>query len=198
MPYERIYIGIDGAWHFQEKQLDFYNARVDWTVSENVALGIEYRHRSRFDWRKADFYNFILESTRTQAELLASPLSDRRDTLLFRLFTRLTPIWTAKFDLRHGWHREFQGPYFEYQIEMYRIIFQHWKLCFKYEKRGDRQPVFILPAHATWPSLQKKLAVLHNLFPCPHAIPPQLSIFYSTTCCGVIFSFRFNTEAQRH
>jgi hypothetical protein len=135
MPYERIFVGMDGAWHFQEKQIDFYNARIEWSMSENVAFGVEYRYRSRFDWRKADFYSFILESVRSQAELLASPLSDRRDAFLFRTFYRLNPDWAAKFDLRHGWHRVSQSPYLEYQIEMARLIFQHWKLTFKYERR---------------------------------------------------------------
>lgn len=135
IPHRRLYCSINSAWNFQERQLDFYNIRLDWTWSPNLAIGTEYRHRSRFDWLKADFYNFILESVRTQQELLASALSDRRDTLLFRIFTRLNPDWTVEFDLRSGWNREKQPSYLEYQIEMARVIFQHWRLGFKYEKR---------------------------------------------------------------
>lgn len=134
-PTPYIYIGMDGGWHFEQRQLDYYNARLDWTLSTNFAFGLEYRHRSRFYWRKADFYNFILESVRTQEELLASPLSDHRDIFLFRFFTRLSPDWSAKFDLRHGWDREFQDPFLEYQFELATILFQHWKLTFIYEKR---------------------------------------------------------------
>ena len=132
--HRRLLCCINSAWNFQEHQLDFYNIRLEWTWTANLAFGLEYRHRSRFDWLKADFYNFILESVRTQQELL-NHLSDRRDTLLFRIFTRLNPDWTAEFDLRSGWNREKQPSYLEYQIEMARVVFQHWRLAFKYEKR---------------------------------------------------------------
>lgn len=138
IPTPRTFCSLKSGWNFQERQLDFINARIDWTLNENNALGIEYRHRSRFDWRKADFYNFILESVRTQKELLDSTLSDRRDTFLFRIFSRLTPDWTARFNLRHGWNRKGkQGSFTEYQIEMTRVVFQHWRLIFGYEKRED-------------------------------------------------------------
>ncbi len=134
-PYRRVFIGVDSGWNFRDKQLDFCNGRLDVTVNEDLAFGIEYRHRSRYDWRKADFYNFILETVRTQTELLASPLSDRRDTALFRIFTRPTPDWTAKFDLRYGWNREEQKNYLEYQAELGTLLFNHWRFLFIYEKR---------------------------------------------------------------
>ncbi len=43
--------------NFAESQVDYYNVRLDWTLNIDVAFGLEYRHRGRFDWRKADFYN---------------------------------------------------------------------------------------------------------------------------------------------
>ncbi len=135
LPSEYIFVAMNTGWNFQHRQLDFLNIRVDWTLNENLAFGLEYRHRSRYDWRKADFYNFILESTRSQAELLDSPLKDRNDMLLFRIFTRLSPDWTAKFQMRHGWHREFQSPFFEYKIDLSRLFFQHWRLTGSYEHR---------------------------------------------------------------
>lgn len=134
-PTERLFLGLDSGWNFQEHQLDFYNSRIEWTWNENVALALEYRHRSRYDWRKADFYNFTLEATRTEEELLASPLSDRRDTFLARVFCRLSPNWNAKFQLRHGWKRENQPNYTEYQIEVGTVLFEHWRFNFSFEKR---------------------------------------------------------------
>lgn len=146
LPFDRLALGMEGGWNFRDKQLDYTNARIDYTLNENVAFGIEYRHRSRYDWRKADFYNFILESFHSQSELLHSPLSDRRDTLLFRIFTRPTPDWIATFDFRHGWNREHQRSYFEYHIECGRILFQHWRCTLSYEKleADDRFRVSLL------------------------------------------------------
>lgn len=147
MPTPRLFIGMDSAWHFQERELDFINGRIDWTISETLAIGFEGRYRSKFDWRKADFYNFILESVRSQEALLESPLSDQRYTFLFRTFYRLNTEWTIKFDLRTGRHLRFknmvadtdvdkkQPPYFESSFEISRLIFKHWRMTFIYEKR---------------------------------------------------------------
>ncbi|MCH9626687.1 MAG: hypothetical protein S4CHLAM2_03150 [Chlamydiales bacterium] len=134
-PYERIFIGMDTGWNFRDKLVDYYNARLDWTLSAHLAFSLEYRHRSPFDWRKADFYNFILETVRTQEELENSVLSDRRDTFLFRTFIRFTPDWTGKFDMRHGWNRERQDPYLEFQAELGTVLYKHWHFKFIYEKR---------------------------------------------------------------
>ena len=156
IPFRRLYCTLDSAWNFQKNRFDFYNVRLDWTWSTNLAFGVEYRHRSLFDWLKADFYNFILESVRTQQELLASNLSDRRDTVLFRIFARLNPDWTAAFDLRSGWNRQFQPSYLEYQIEMARVIYQHWRLAFNYEKReSDNRFSFSLLLHPGPPNRGK-------------------------------------------
>lgn len=142
-PYNRIFIGIESGWNFKHSKTDFFDGRLDWTLNDSLAFGVEYAYHSRYDWRKADFYNFILETARTEQSLLASPLSFRRQTLLFRIFTRPTPDWSVKFDLRYGWDRRGdQNPYFnkqkeflEYQVECGRVFFQHWHFLFIYEKR---------------------------------------------------------------
>lgn len=135
LPFQNVAFNFFGGWDFQQHMLDRANPRVDVTVNENLALGLEYRHRSRYAWRKADFYNFVLENVRTQNELLASPLSDQRDTLLFRTFLRLSPEWSLKFDVRHGWDRVTQPAYTEYLTELEAMIFEHWRCNVIYEKR---------------------------------------------------------------
>lgn len=140
-PTERIFIASDAGWNFEHQQLDFYNTRIDFTAGPDLAFGVEYRHRSRYDWRKADFYNFILENVRSEEALLTSALSDRRSTFLFRTFLRPSPDWTIKFDLRSGWGRENkrpdqnEGPYLEYQVELGTILFERWRLAFNFEHR---------------------------------------------------------------
>ena len=46
------------AWNNQEQVWDFTNIAGEWTINEHIALGLEFRHRSRFDWRKADHGKF--------------------------------------------------------------------------------------------------------------------------------------------
>lgn len=134
-PFLNVNCGFFGAWNFQENMIDTANPRVEWTVNENAAFNLEYRHRSKYFWRKANFYNFVLENTRTQTELLGSVLSDQRDTLLFRLFFRFDPDWHVKLDVRSGWNRVNQPPYTEYSAQLGTVLFEHWRYNFTYEKR---------------------------------------------------------------
>lgn len=148
-PFETLLVGVDSCWNFEEKQLDFCNLRTDWTLSQDIAFGVEYRHRGRFAWRKADFYNFVLEAARNQDELLTTAISDRRSTFLARIVYRLNPDWTLKFVYRHGWNRliaeQTQPSYTEYDIEATTIVFEHWRLGFSYEAReADNRFAFTL------------------------------------------------------
>ncbi|MFN0065917.1 MAG: hypothetical protein ACKVOH_06745 [Chlamydiales bacterium] len=113
----------------------YLNAHLDWTFSEHFAVGFGYHGRSRYYIRKADFYNFILDVTRSPASILASPLSDRRQTFLFRTFVRPTPDLTAEFDLRRGWDRPNQPTYLEYMLNLGTVLFQHWRFNFIIEHR---------------------------------------------------------------
>ena len=84
------------AWDFRFNELDKFNFRTDWTVSNDLAISFEWRHRSRYSFRKAVTHNYILESFRTVNELLHSQLSDRRDTLLVHLFYQFHPQWALE------------------------------------------------------------------------------------------------------
>ncbi|MEZ5314816.1 MAG: hypothetical protein R3E91_01190 [Chlamydiales bacterium] len=148
-PSQSLLFTLDGGWNFLNDQVDFFSGRIDATVSHHLAFGLDYCYHSKFDWRKADFYNFILESAHNEKELLESPLSFRRQTLLFRMFIRPTPNWTAQLDSRYGWNRghqtfigkngelfrEKQKNFLEYQVEFRRTLFNHWDLRLIYEKR---------------------------------------------------------------
>lgn len=136
-PHPRLLLGLETAWNFQDHLLDFFNTRAEWTISERLACAVEYRQRSSYAWRKNDFYNFLLESVRSEESLLASPLSDRRNTILGRLFYTITPWTAARFEIRHGWNRVNQPNYFEYHLQFQTLLFQHWRLLFSYEKREE-------------------------------------------------------------
>jgi hypothetical protein len=126
-----IYGGV--AWNQEEKLWDYSNLRAAVTISENLAFSAEFRHRSSFDWRKADHENFILDVSRRISTLLDSPLSDRRNTLLARLYARLAPGLTCQLQSHHGWGRKTEPRYNEYKIEFYKMITCSWQLKFAYQ-----------------------------------------------------------------
>jgi len=120
------------CWNFQNQVLDYSNARCQWTFSENAAFSLEGRYRSRFDWRKADHENFLLDVTRSQSELLLSPLSDRRITFLTHLFVRLTPLWECHIRSHHGFYRLGEEPYNEIKVDLYTWLSSVLKLRISY------------------------------------------------------------------
>lgn len=127
----------NNCYNFRHHLFDFSNALLKWTASEDIALTFEARYRSKYDWRKADHENFVLDVTRSERELLESPLSDRRVTLLSNLFVRLTPFWEMAFESHHGFYRLYKNhihekPYNEFRIHLYTWISAAWKLHLYY------------------------------------------------------------------
>lgn len=128
---------ITTAWNFQQNQLDHFNYRLEWTANTNFALAAEYRHRSSFDWRKADHENFVLDSFRSVEELRGSELSDRRDTLLLHTFYRFHPLMAVDFQIRHGWNRKTEPDYTEYQADLITNLGSAWNLKLSYQYREE-------------------------------------------------------------
>ncbi|HSX27079.1 MAG TPA: hypothetical protein VLE89_08770 [Chlamydiales bacterium] len=120
------------CWNFRHQTVDFSNALFKWTYNENLALNLEGRYRSRFDWRKGDHDNFILDVTRSETELLLSPLSDRRITFLTNLFFRPSPFWECQIQSHHGFFRLDEDPYNEVKVHLYTWISAAWKLRLTY------------------------------------------------------------------
>lgn len=128
---------INTAWNFSQNEIDYYNVRTEWTVNANIAVAAEYRHRSPYDWRKADHTNFILDSFRSASELRDSQLSDRRDTLLLHFFYRFHPDWALEFESRSGWNREFEPSYNEFEIDLLGTLRSAWNIKLSYQHRED-------------------------------------------------------------
>lgn len=128
---------IETAWNLQKNQLDYFNSRVDWTCSANLAIAIEFRHRGPYDWRKVDYDNFILDSFRSVEQLRHSQLSDRRDTLLLHTYYRFHPYWALEVQIRHGWNREFEPEYLEFQTDLITNLGSAWNLKLSYQQKED-------------------------------------------------------------
>lgn len=128
------------AWDFQHNVNDHFNFRNEWTVSRDLAIALEYRHRSAYDWRKADHTNFILESFRSNRQLFHSPLSDRRDTLLLHLFYQMHPNWALEVEARHGWNRKHEPSYTEFEVDFLGTLKSAWnvKVSYQHKEEDDR------------------------------------------------------------
>ncbi len=128
------------AWNNEETLWDYVNIATDWTVSEDFAFGVEFRHRSKYDWRKANHQNFFLDIARPIPQLLHSPLSDGRDTLLTRFFFRLAPKMTCHIQTRHGWGRNDEPRYNAGKIDLFHMLTCSWRLRLSYERiPGDNR-----------------------------------------------------------
>lgn len=121
------------AWNQAENTLDHSNFALEWTLDENFALAAEFRHRSRFDWRKSDRENFTFEFARSLDELLCSPLSDGRNTFLAKMQVRLSPGWTCQLQSHHGWGRTSEPRYNAIKLDFFAEIASHWQMRLGYE-----------------------------------------------------------------
>ncbi len=127
-----VYLSTHNSWDFRNQVLHFSNSRCKWTINENIAVSLEARYRSEYTWRKADQENFILDVTRPQSQLLSSPLSDRRFTILTDIFWRLSPFWECRFQSHHGFLRFTEDPYNELKIDLYTWLTSSLKLRLSY------------------------------------------------------------------
>ena len=127
-----IFITSHNCWNFRHNLLDFSKLRFKWTVNENIALSLEARYRSKYDWRKADHENFILDVTRPESQLLLSPLSDRRITFITNIFIRFNPLWEGQIQSHHGFYRFTEDPYNEVKVDLFTWITAALKLRVSY------------------------------------------------------------------
>jgi hypothetical protein len=128
---------LDFVWNIQKKLIDRINARTSWTVNDDVAFGLEFRHRSRFDWRKADHENYILDVSRSFHELLQSPLSDGRNTLLFKADFRIHPLWNFRVSSHFGWGRGDEPVYHSGKVDFFTTVVTGWRIRISAEATAD-------------------------------------------------------------
>lgn len=140
-----VHISLQNSWNFRNHVLDYSNARLLWTINENIALTFEGRYRSKFRWRKADQENFILDVTRSESELLLSPLSDRRITFLTSAFIRFNALWECQISTINGFYRKTENPYYEAKLDLSTWINSSFKvrLSYSHVRHDDRVSVHL-------------------------------------------------------
>lgn len=143
--YERSYaFTTQWCWNLDQQLLDYGNARLLYTVNDRLAFGVEMRHRSRFWWRKADGENYVVDAARTLPQLVHSPMSDRRNTLLTRIHIRLSPRWQLHLQTHHGWGRSTEPAYHGARAELYTMVTGNFRFQVAYEYSPNE------PWHFEW------------------------------------------------
>jgi len=140
-PTYRIKQQVSSAWDFERNAINYVNYRTEVTISDDIAFAGEYRQRSAFAWRKAQYRNFILDSFRTEQELRDSLVSDRRNTLLFHLFYRLDTTLASEFAIRHGWNRMNEPSYTEYEYNLLVNLRASWQMRLSLQKNEGESRV---------------------------------------------------------
>jgi hypothetical protein len=119
------------AWNFEKNVIDHINHSLSMTFNEYFAASLELRHRGKYEWKKDNFYNFMLDAARPIDQLASSPLSDERTTFLARWQLQLTPLSMLQVQNQIGW-RPNQPFYHESKIDFYTTITNTWKLRLSY------------------------------------------------------------------
>lgn len=148
---------VESSFDFEREDIDYTNVRTEFTLSENLAFSAEYRQRNPFSWRKVNHENFFLESFRNETALRNSLLSDERNTVLCHFFYRPEPNWAAEFQIRHGWNRQDEPSYTEYQFNLFTSLRSQWKMRLSYENRENdhRFAVYFTLGHPVNPDTSK-------------------------------------------
>jgi hypothetical protein len=128
----------DIRWNFNNHVLDFANLALHYTINASIAMNIEFRHRSRFDWRKDNHQDFTLDVTQSIHSLVDSPISDGRNVLLTKAEFKVTPKWTCRVEMHNGWGRRDQPGYTEAKLDLLGLVSSAWrlKLSYMYTTRG--------------------------------------------------------------
>ncbi|MEM7175564.1 MAG: hypothetical protein AAF443_06540 [Chlamydiota bacterium] len=115
-------------WNSETQVLDTANLGIAWTINQYCAFKSEFRHRSRFDWRKNSPDNFVMEVTRPIDQLIESPLSDGRNSLISRLQIKIAPQWTTRIESHIGWGRKKEPSYNAIKVDLFTTISTSWQL----------------------------------------------------------------------
>lgn len=119
-------------WNINNQLLDLFNIQLKMTLGINTAFSLEFRHRSKYYFRKEDDSNYTFEFARQLDELLNSPLSDGRNTLLSKLEFKLLPQTTIQLQTQTGWGRRNQKSYNEAKLDVISMLSTSWKLRVSY------------------------------------------------------------------
>jgi hypothetical protein len=131
MNFNKASLQTSYAWNFEKNVIDHINHALSLTFNEYFAATLELRHRGKYEWKKDNFYNFMLDAARPIDQLENSPLSDERTTFLARWQLQLSPLSMLQVQNQIGW-RPNQPFYHESKVDFLTTITNTWKLKVSY------------------------------------------------------------------
>ncbi len=132
------------TWDLTHGGLGELNFKSSWTICREFAVAAEYRQRNAYFWRKVDKENFVLDYYRSEEELLHSPVSDARRTLMLRFFYRFHYGLAFEWASRLGWDRRHEPYYLEYNMNILARLPAHWemKISYQHKEEDDRFAIY--------------------------------------------------------
>ena len=129
--YPRMSFNTNFSYNVQADSIDHANFSLAYTINEYFSLFGAIKHRSKYDWKKNNHENYILDVSRTIPELLASPLSDQRNILHAKAECRIAPFWTLQVENYLG-KRPNEPFYQQTKLTLDTIVNNTWKLSASY------------------------------------------------------------------
>jgi hypothetical protein len=126
---------VSPAWDFMHKRLDHFNVAMRNTLSDSLALVLEWRQRSSYAWRKLDDENYVVDAARSYHRLRHSEMSDARKTIISSIFWNITPSNDIKLSLYQGWRPVHPHRYHYYEISFTTLIRGALRLSVTYQTR---------------------------------------------------------------
>ncbi len=118
----RLSLELFAGWDFVHSLVDTFNLQAGWTFNENLALKAEFRHRSPWAWRKADFDNYVLDCSVRPDSLVCSPLSDPRNAAMAQAFVRFTPRLSTRLQAYANWGRPCEPSNAGVRIDLFSLF----------------------------------------------------------------------------
>jgi hypothetical protein len=135
--FSRFFIKSYFLYNVGASHLDYINAQGSYTFSKDFALFLEYRNRGPYAWRKSDYENYFLDVARPNSELVTTPISDKRQTILGKIMLRLSPRVTTQLAGHYGFGRKTEPSYKSTKVDFNFSIGGSWNLKIGYQHSPD-------------------------------------------------------------
>lgn len=143
--YPTVSYYLNGGWDFKRQILDHLNVAMRKTISQNLALILQWRQRSAYSWRKIDSQNFMVEAVRSPRRMRHSQMSDNRKTAIATLAYSPTPVFDTEFSIFYGIRKKHPKRYVNYELTLGAMLGGGLRVSLTYQYRpgGPTNGVYV-------------------------------------------------------
>jgi hypothetical protein len=138
--FKRFFIKAYTQYNQGAMRLDYINTQAAITFSEDFSVFFEYRNRGPYAWRRCDYQNYFLDVGRPNSELLLSPISDKRQTILGKIMLRISPRVVTQIAGHYGFGRNSEPSYKATKTDFIINVGGSWnaKISYWHSPNDDR------------------------------------------------------------